>query len=246
LFALYVNDIPLHPKAKVALFADDTLLYATSTSNTFAVSHLQKQINLIEPWFKQWRISINPSKTSAIFFTNKSTKFSPKLKIQGTPINWSHSIKYLGVLIDRNLNFSAHVKFTINKTKAAGHLLFPMINSKSPLSIQTKLLIYKCYMRPILTYACPAWASNISASNRARVEATQSTTLRKITNLPFYVSNHSIRNSTNIPSIADFIKATSFQLKNAIISSPFSHISAISTRPGLLNGSKKHRPIDFN
>ena len=246
LFAIYVNDIPLHPKAKVALFADDTLLYASSTSNLHAVNFLQKQINRIQPWFKQWRISINPSKTSAIFFTNKCIKHSPKLQIQGTQINWSHSIKYLGVIIDRYLNFSAHIKYATNKTKAAGYLLFPMLNSKSPLSFKIKLFIYKCYMRPILTYASPAWASNISSTNRNKIEAVQSNSLRRITNLPPYVSNHSIRISTKIPSVSDFIKASSIQLQNTITSSPFSHISAISTRPGLLNGSKSHRPLNFN
>jgi hypothetical protein len=245
LFAIYVNDLPLHPKAKVALFADDTLLYATSISNLHAANNLQDQIDLIQPWFEQWRISINPSKTSAIFFSNRCIKYAPKLQILGTQINWSPSIKYLGVIIDRNLNFSAHVNYAVNRTKAVGHLLFPMINSKSPLSIQTKLYIFKSYMRPILTYASPAWASNISATNRARIEATQSVTLRRISKLPLYVSNHSIRKSTNIPSISDFINSTSLQLKNSIIHSPFPHISDIATRPGLLNGYKRHRPIDF-
>jgi len=245
LFSLYVNDIPVHPNAKVALFADDTLLYATSKDHSAAASHLQKQINLIQPWFKQWRISINPSKTSAIFFSNKSTLNTPKPKVLNTPVSWSHSIRYLGVIIDRNLNFSAHAKSVVNKTKAAGHLLFPMINKKSPLSVRTKLYIFKAYMRPILTYASPAWASNISNSNWSRIEAVQNKTLRQITDLPFFVSNHSIRKSTNIPSIREFINATSTKLQLSISSSHFPHIKSISTRPGLLNGRKRNRPLKF-
>lgn len=142
----------------------------------------------------------------------------------------SPSIKYLGVHIDKNLNFSAHIKYATNKTKVAGHLLFPAINNKSPLSIQTKLYIYKTY---ILTYASPAWASNISNSN----EAVQSNTLHRITNLPLYVCNHYIRKSTNIPSIADYINSTSFQLKTqssllpSLTSSPSQPAPHFSTVP---------------
>lgn len=44
----------------------------------------------------------------AISQTNKSSKFSNKLKIGKTVINWSKLVKYLGVMIDNKLNFAKH------------------------------------------------------------------------------------------------------------------------------------------
>jgi len=57
LFCLYVNGIPAHPKCRTALFADDTLIYATSISND--------AFKITEKWFHDWRITVNPHKTSA-------------------------------------------------------------------------------------------------------------------------------------------------------------------------------------
>lgn len=62
LSVIYNNDLLLYPKAKVALFADDTLHYTTRNSNSSAVNHHQIQINKIQLWLSQWRIFINPFK----------------------------------------------------------------------------------------------------------------------------------------------------------------------------------------
>lgn len=61
-------------------------------------------------------------------------------------------MKYLGILIGKNLNFSKHIQLIVNKTKTAEQLLITMLNSKSHLSIRNKLYIYKIYMRSTLTY----------------------------------------------------------------------------------------------
>lgn len=73
LFAVYINDMPLLPSAKVALFADDTLFYASGTTNNNAVGNLQRQLDHVQPWLNLWRIIVSASKTTAIFFSNKST-----------------------------------------------------------------------------------------------------------------------------------------------------------------------------
>lgn len=249
LFSIYVNDMPLLPSSKLAMFADDTLLYSTNVSNSRAIYHLQRQINKIQPWFDQWRITINPTKTSAILFSNKSTIRSSKIKIHNTPIKWSSSIKYLGITIDKKLNFSKHLSTTLNKAQAARFSLYPVINFGSNLPLSMKLHIYKSYIRPIATYASEAWFSNLSQSNIIKLEAFQSKILRSITNLPWFVSNKTIQKSVNIPSISEFSKSTSKILQIKIINSPFNHISSIAnktiTTPFTLNGKVKNRPIQF-
>lgn len=42
-FAIHVNDFPIHPSVKVVLIANDTLLYAIAKSNIS--NKLQKQLN---------------------------------------------------------------------------------------------------------------------------------------------------------------------------------------------------------
>jgi len=245
LFAVYLNDMPCHQNSKLALFADDTLLYSIGNTNNSVIKKLQNQIDLILPWLDQWRISINPSKTTAIIFSNKRPIHTLKLKIRNIPINWSNSFKYLGIRIDNNLNFAKHIKQTLTKAKLTRFLLFPMLSNKSPLSLATKLYLYKTYIRPTITYTCPAWASNISKTIWMSIETFQSTILRQIINLPFYVSNQTIRKTTNITPLFDFIKSLTSKLKTKISTSNFPHIQNIANKRNQTYGQKKNRPIMF-
>jgi hypothetical protein len=44
----------------------------------------------------------------------------------------------------------------------ARYLLYPIISHNSPISLSNKTFVYKTYLRPIITYASPIWASKIS------------------------------------------------------------------------------------
>lgn len=246
LFSVYINDMPLHPSSKMALFADDTLIYASSNTNNNAVNNLQKQIDLLQPWFDEWKVSINPSKTNTILFSHKQKQNSKKLIIQNTEIPWSNSIKYLGIHIDSKLNFSKHVKITINKTKYVRYQLFPILNHKSQLSTKTKLFLYKTYLLPVLTYASPAWISFISFTNLQKLETFQSATLRTISKLPWFVNNTAIRKQLNMPSISVYTSIITNSTKQRIQSSPFTHIQEIANRPSICKDFQKiNRPINF-
>lgn len=235
LFSIYVNDMPLEKCAKMALFADDTLFYVTGSNNKTAALGLQKQLDRVQPWFVQWKITINAEKTSTI-----------RIQMGDNLVEWTSYIKYLGVHIDRKLNFSKHVKTIANKAKGIRHALFPLINLKSPLPLRIKLCIYKTYILPIVTYASPAWFSNLSISNIKKLETLQSKTLRMITKLPQFVNNQTVINSTKISSIYDRNQLLTENFKKKIQNSSINHISNISKRPSISSHfRKKNRPINF-
>lgn len=110
-----------------------------------------KQINTAGTWFKEWNISINSLKITLILFTNKAPFYTGKIKVNNKTINWSSKNKYLGMIIDENLCFTDNIVNTIDKTVAAKHSPFPIINSRSTLLLRMKLYIYKTFMRPIVT-----------------------------------------------------------------------------------------------
>lgn len=63
LFSIFINDIPWHPKTKIALFAEHTLIYVLSPYiNQSCATRLQEYIDLLEHWFVEWKISINAQK----------------------------------------------------------------------------------------------------------------------------------------------------------------------------------------
>jgi len=52
-------------------------------------------------------------------FSNKQIQADELIKFGDTPIKWKHKIKYLGITIDKNFNFSSHVQNIVTKTKGA-------------------------------------------------------------------------------------------------------------------------------
>lgn len=123
-----------------------------------------------------------------------------------------------------------HVQMSINKSKSVGYKLYQVINSKIPLSLNTKLYIFKNYTSPILTYTSSSGTPNISWTNKSKTEAVQSITPRIITNLPWFVGNLTIRNSTDMPSISDLIAATTDNLQLSKSTSNYIRVANISKR----------------
>jgi len=147
--------MPKDSEANIVLFAIDTVFYASEATNNAAIRRVQKQINLANPWFKEWKITLNPTKTKAIIFTNQSMYQAPSLHFENIHLSWSKTVKYLGVTIDSKLTFKAHTKTALHKATGARYILFPLLNELSPLPLKTKLYLYNSYIKPILLCAHP-------------------------------------------------------------------------------------------
>jgi len=65
-------------------------------------NRLQQQIDIAVPWFNEWKITVNPTKTTTILFSNKDTSRINKIKMNNKNIKWS---KYLGVTLDQKLTY---------------------------------------------------------------------------------------------------------------------------------------------
>ena len=53
------------------------------------------------------------------------------------------------VILDKRLSFEPHITNTINRICATISMLYPLINRRSKLSINNKLILYKSIFRPI-------------------------------------------------------------------------------------------------
>jgi hypothetical protein len=63
LYNIYINDTPQTPVVHLALFADDTCLYATERKEGYVLRKLQRGLDAIEKWCEHWNININEEKT---------------------------------------------------------------------------------------------------------------------------------------------------------------------------------------
>lgn len=209
LYAVFTADIPRTPFTTLAMYADDTAIIARSHQARLATQRLQVAADQLEDWFTNSRISVNPEKSSALLISTstKPSKCQPTghVRMFDQDIPWKDQVKYLGVILDKRLSFIKHVDYALSKGKMAAARLYPLTCRKSKLSIRNKLKLYKSIIRPMMTYASPAW-SHVSDHQIHRLQVFQNKLLRQIFNAPWYVRNSQLHREANLPTLKKFLR----------------------------------------
>jgi hypothetical protein len=87
------------------------------------------------------------------------------------------SLLVLGVILDSKMLFSHNINNNVSKGKKAVAALYPLHRKHSHVPVQSKLTIYKMFIGPILTYACPAY-SHAAACHLKKLQFQQNKVLR--------------------------------------------------------------------
>lgn len=158
LFIIYMNDIPVASKLfEFILYADDTSLLSTPT---LIKSKNEKEINLevakITDWLSENRLSLNASKTKCMTFHYPQRKnvFRPKIQMNDSEIEQVQSFKFLGIVIDENLNWKSHLNAIRGKVLGALGILARLKNMLPP---HTKMKIYHSLISCHLNYGLLLW-----------------------------------------------------------------------------------------
>lgn len=203
LYLIYTYDLPVTENTIIATFADDTAILASHECPRQASQYLQFHLDQLQEWFNKWRIIANSSKSQHITFT-LCKENSPKIYLNGEELLQVKSIKYLGLHLDEHLTWKDHITTKKKQAKLKFSQLNWLLNRKSELSIENKLLIYKTVIRPIWTYGMQLWGS-ASNSNIEILRRFESQSLRIIANAPWFVSNYTLQRDLEIPTIREDI-----------------------------------------
>lgn len=218
LYTIFTSDMPVSDDVTIATYADDTAILASSNCPTDASNVIQKQLDLTEKWLDMWNIKVNTEKSTHVTFTlRKEDCPSPKLK--GDTIPSSNYVKYLGLHIDRRLNWKKHIQSKRQHLNIKTKKMYWLLGSNSQLSLTNKLILYKTILKPVWTYGIELWGT-ASNSNVEILQRYQSKTLRLITNAPWFVNNNIIHRDLDVPKIENEIKRYSTTYLNRLSSHP--------------------------
>lgn len=161
-YNLYTADIVnVNHDCELAMFADDTAIYAADKDVDVVLQNLQSTLNNVSDYFKLWNITINSDKTQAIYFSmRRAERFLPTNKfvtLNNQQVIWKKEIKYLGLLLDTKLTFSKHIEDKVVKTENIVRVLYPLLSKRSKLSVKNKMTIFKVIILPMMLYAAPVW-----------------------------------------------------------------------------------------
>lgn len=207
LYNIYTYDVPIDPDCNIVQFADDTAFFRSHRCAKSIMKSLEKYGRTLHRYFKLWKISINSSKSQSIFFTNRRTKQIPQrnLHIFGDEIQWEpEHVKYLGVLLDKKLTFRDHTSYILKKSTAAIRTLYSLLNRKSKLMRDCKLLLYKVAIRPIVTYAAPI-LNMMAKIHKRRLQTSQNKAIKMILDAHWRTSTDQIHDEANIERITDYM-----------------------------------------
>ena len=177
-YIIYANDIINTIKhCKVALYADDTVLYTACKNFHRSVNCMQKDIDSISNWCRSNGISANTDKTKVMVFgSNNTLKQIPEYEIvfDKTPLRPVTSYKYLGITLDNQLNYNLHVNKIVASVSSK---LKQFQRMRSFLNVKAALLVYKSMMLPVLEYG-DVFLSATTIKNRKRLQVLQNKGLR--------------------------------------------------------------------
>ena len=151
-------------------YADDTVLFVKSKDPEAAIKAMNdKALPIAKRWAEEFGLEIAPEKTVAVLYTMKQDRKPDKngkmrgsfdkpskIKFMDKTIEWSDHHKHLGVILEKKLNYTAHIKDKINKAKGFLIRIKNCMGKIHGLRPRAALTMYK-WARSVITHGCIVW-----------------------------------------------------------------------------------------
>lgn len=141
-------------------YADDLLIILEGNSRNELERNGMLALTQVQKWCTRHKLKVAPEKSKAIMLKGKLDKGRlPRIKMSGEneKIKYYDEIRYLGVELDKNLNFSAHTKRLRERTINYIQKIRRLTKEKWGLKSEVLKIMYKCVFLPIMTYASVGW-----------------------------------------------------------------------------------------
>ena len=167
LFLVYINDIDDIADLNPTLFADDILSLIIAETRSQLNQEIDRNLNNIHKWCTSNEVYISEEKTKVMifrdktvnegnFFIHKESCRELSCRTDCTEIKKVNYIKYLGLTLDSQWNFSQHID---NLNKKLRQMLPKMYLLKKILSHKNKLIIYESWIKSHISYALEIYGS---------------------------------------------------------------------------------------
>ena len=161
LFLLYINDIcKCSNLGMFILFADDTNIFVSAESKDKAIQKAELVLAAINQYMRCNLLHINIKKCCYMYFSptkRQSIENEPecsRLQIDGIPIKPVSKTKFLGVILDDQLNWVPHIEQLVKKLQSTCGRLYRI---KSCLPENTYDQIYHALFESHLGYGISVW-----------------------------------------------------------------------------------------
>ena len=153
LFNVYINDLFfVSLSSKASAYVDDTQIFSIGNDSSLIHRHMQSDLLIACEWFNSNGLLVNHDKFLTMWLGN--TMDIPTNDLGSSVISLVHSMKFLGVTIDKDLNFTEHVADIVRRVSNQIQI---MQRHKKLINTDTKTKLYNVYLLPHLYYCCVVW-----------------------------------------------------------------------------------------
>ena len=200
LFLLYINDLSTVSNILFTLmFANDTNMFIQGKDVNKMEECINREIEKVLKWLNCNKLSLNVDKTHTMIFSNNKlySSMSMNVFIQGTLIETVSKTKFLGVIIDNNLQWKDHINYLCNKISKGIGIIRKV---RDVLNKDTLINLYYTFIYPYLTYCNIVWgrAANIHLS---RLHLLQKRVLRVICKTHFLAHTEPLFKDCNVLNV---------------------------------------------
>ena len=185
LFLIYINDLRLClSQTECGHFADDTFVVFHSKKPKTIETIINTELKEVVKWLRLNKLSLNAAKTELIFFRSCRHLLdygNISIKMSGLKITPVEYIKYLGMYLDRFLDWNHHVKELSKKLSRANGILSKL---RYNVSLETCIQVYYAIFFSYLIIGCNVWGFT-SEKNIKDIQILQNKCVRIMTFAPF-------------------------------------------------------------
>jgi hypothetical protein len=166
LFTLYTNDCrSVDEGCHVIKYADDTVIIG-NVSNDDEEKYFH-QVQYFVNWCQENYLNLNVKKTKEMFIDFRKARNYSKLTIMDEDVAVVDNYKYLGVIIDKQLNFSSNVHHVYKKAVQRLHFLRILSNVRVDEHILT--LFYRSVVESTLVFCMTSWYGMTTKKDKAKL-----------------------------------------------------------------------------
>ena len=194
-------------------YADDIMALRTSFSLDDARADMQSVIDEVGSWCAQHNLSLSSAKSSLVLFTwkRKNVSITP-LTISGhtDPIPFTSDVKYLGVILNRKLNWGSQVKASVSKATKAAFTAQRVIGNNWGVNRKRSIWIYKAIVVPTIAYGCHLWKFQGKYCHSKQLAKLDGTATKLISRGPKFISHKTSSLVSGVTPLADKLEQRAF------------------------------------
>ena len=157
LFNIYTAQALSDSGENVAAYADDLAVWTTAPTVAAAQRKLARLLAPVHSWASTHRMIFSSKKCKVLTITRKHVRRKPSVRFGPHKLVAVQEAKYLGIILDRQLTFHAHITDLAQRAKLTLNIIRKHSHTVRGCPQEVAIRMYTSILRPMLEYGSIVW-----------------------------------------------------------------------------------------